>query len=195
MSSRSGCHRSTTAIQSVGFPSPLKIRKSLPTTPMLPRKRNIGRPPQAGAAAHACTDSAARKASAETSGLCATLLPFPRSRSAAPGIRTAPAARRSRKAKQGGAGGIISPALPFRGPGRGPGCSGLSLSSFLPFLLQKRRRGAGHRRRCRIRQRGYSPSFHSLWTRATTSSTADCFSGGQTTMRGLPASTFFVWSK
>ena len=42
---------------------------------------------------------------------------------------------------------------------------------------------------------GYSPSFHSLWTRATTSSTADCCSGGQTTMRGLPASTFLVWSK
>ena len=45
-----------------------------------------------------------------------------------PGIRTTPAARRSRKANQGGAGGIISPALPFcldifvaRVP-RPPGC-------------------------------------------------------------------------
>ena len=96
--------------------------------------------------------------------------------------------RRSREAETGGRGGNY---FPRRGTGRSPDLPFLPLP-FLPFL-QKRRRGGGASAAFFITSTGgYSPSFHSLWTRATTSSTADCCSGGQTTMRGLPESTFFV---
>lgn len=67
---------------------------------------------------------------------------------------------------------------------------------FPPFRLRWLQKNArpqakNQARRIEIFCRAYSPSFHSLFTRATTSSTADCCCGGQTTIRGLPASTFF----
>ena len=108
--------RETTVLRKRRFPralnqrTPLPIWKSLQTTPVLSRSETPVGQPQAGAAAHACTDYEARTASANPSGPCVTpaLPAFSK-----PDIRhpPIPAARRSRKAKQGGAGGIISPAL------------------------------------------------------------------------------------
>ena len=132
---------SATASRSVEPTLSLKNLEILPTTPMLPQRGNIGGQPQAGAGR-----TPALSLQPET---CPPSLPdfaphafFPAL--SKPDFRHPhePAARRSRKAKQGGAGGIISPALPFlrflrflrfRGPGRRPGCSCLSPSTFLSF--------------------------------------------------------------
>ncbi len=66
------CSCTTTVFQIFGQMLFLSNPEILPSTPMLPRSGNIGRPPQAGAAAHACTDLAARNAHAEPSDLHAS---------------------------------------------------------------------------------------------------------------------------
>ena len=73
---------------------------------MLPQRGNIGRPRQAGAAAHACTEVAARNAPCRAFRPLRHILPCPAAVSKSD-IRHphVPAARRIRKAKQGGRGG------------------------------------------------------------------------------------------
>ena len=70
---RDGCPSQTKASQSFEQTlSSQKIWKSLQTTPVHSRSEAPVGQPQAGAAAHACTECAARTASAEPSGLCAS---------------------------------------------------------------------------------------------------------------------------
>ncbi len=127
----------------------------------------------AGPGGHAHTESAARKASAGTFCLGVPPRPSCMFRSRTSGVRTAPAARRSRRRNQGGAGGIISPALPFRGPGRSPAAfpafpvfSAFSVFTSVFFGRRRGYWGGGWRRRGRrtYRKLGTCRSRHgSLW--------------------------------
>ncbi len=100
---------------SEGFPefwvrSFLKNLEMIPSTPMCPQSGDIGRRRrQEGAAAHACPEMAVRTATAETSGLGIARMLFPACRGSAFHARTMPAARRSRKAKQGARGEMFPP--------------------------------------------------------------------------------------
>ena len=88
--------------------------------------RNRCRPPQAGPTGHACTASADRTTSAGPPRACSRcLFELPPIFRNSPGLLAcAPPPRQRRKAESGGSGGNY---FPRRGPGRRPGCSGLSL--------------------------------------------------------------------
>ena len=94
------------------FPRHLEV-PSFDTT--VRRRPDRSRPPQVGAAAHTCPESAARAEPARTSR-ASCLLPFRTSvrlRQRALPAHSRPAERRSLRRNQGGAGGIISPACLF----------------------------------------------------------------------------------
>ena len=80
---------------------------------MLPRKRNIGRRRQAGAAAHACTDSAARKAHTGPSGLCVTPLCHAAFSKYGHGHPHRPRRAAKPQGETGGRGGNYFPRVPF----------------------------------------------------------------------------------
>ena len=112
---KNDCPLQTKVFQSV---EPALSRKNLeiPTNNTdVAAKRNIGRPRQAGAAAHACTEIAARNAPAEPSGLCVTSPAIPAF--SKPDIRHPHEPRRAAQpqGETGGRGGNYFPRIAFPG--------------------------------------------------------------------------------
>ena len=137
--------------------SPKKIWKSLPTTPMLPQRGNIGRQPQAGAAAHACTEIAARNAPCRSFPAFASLPGL--SAISKPDNRHPHDTRRAAQpqGETGGCGGNYFPRMAFRGArGSAPdqiprnSFTGASIFRCSPGRNQRMRLSARNQVHCRL---------------------------------------------